>query len=133
MKGRGIAKTRGCSWLQVGNKVHTFVVGDKNNMESDKIYKFLDELGEKMKMAGYKPDTDYVQQDVDQEEKAESLCSHSEKLASSVWVFKNLRIWGDCHNAIKYISKVVGVSIIVRDSLRFHHFRNGNCSCHDLR
>jgi len=81
MKGRGIAKTRGCSWLQVGNKVHTFVVGDKNNMESDKIYKFLDELGEKMKMAGYKPDTDYVQQDVDQEEKAESLCSHSEKLA----------------------------------------------------
>ncbi|KHN26810.1 Pentatricopeptide repeat-containing protein, chloroplastic [Glycine soja] len=50
-------------------------------MESDKIYKFLDELGEKMKMAGYKPDTDYVQQDVDQEEKAESLCSHSEKLA----------------------------------------------------
>lgn len=81
MKGRGIAKTRGCSWLQVGNKVHTFVVGDKNNMESDKIYNFLDELGEKMKSAGYKPDTDYVLQDIDQEEKAESLCSHSEKLA----------------------------------------------------
>nr|KYP49108.1 hypothetical protein KK1_029138 [Cajanus cajan] len=143
MKERGITKTPGCSWLQVGNKVHIFVVGDKNNMESDKIYNFLDELGEKMKLAGYKPDTDYVLQDVDLEEKAESLCSHSEKLAvafgilnlngqSSIRVFKNLRICGDCHNAIKYISKVVGVTIIVRDSLRFHHFRNGNCSCQDL-
>ncbi|CAJ1958060.1 unnamed protein product [Sphenostylis stenocarpa] len=143
MNERGITKTPGCSWLQVGNRVHTFVVGDKNNMESDKIYNFLDDLGEKMKLAGYKPDTDYVLQDVDQEEKTESLCSHSEKLAvafgilnlngqSSIRVFKNLRICGDCHNAIKYISKVVGVTIIVRDSLRFHHFRNGNCSCQDM-
>lgn len=143
MKERGITKTPGCSWLQVGNRVHTFVVGDKSNMESDKIYAFLDELIEKMKLAGYKPDTDYVLQDIDQEEKAESLCNHSEKLAvafgilnlngqSSIRVFKNLRICGDCHNAIKYMSKVVGVVIIVRDSLRFHHFKNGNCSCQDL-
>jgi len=64
----------------VGNKVHTFVVGDKSNMESDKIYNNLDVLVEKMKMAGYKPDTDYVLQHIDQEEKAESLCNHSEKL-----------------------------------------------------
>ncbi|XP_045792979.1 pentatricopeptide repeat-containing protein At2g29760, chloroplastic-like [Trifolium pratense] len=143
MKEKGITKLPGCSWLQVGNRVHTFVVGDKSNMESDKIYNFLDELVEKMKMAGYKPDTDYVLQDIDQEEKAESLCNHSEKLAvafgilnlngqSTVRVFKNLRICGDCHNAIKYMSKVVGVMIVVRDSLRFHHFKNGNCSCNDL-
>jgi pentatricopeptide repeat protein len=143
MKERGITKIPGCSWLQVGNRVHTFVVGDKSNMESDKIYNFLDELVEKMKMAGYKPDTDYVLQDIDQEEKAESLCNHSEKLAvafgilnlngqSTIRVFKNLRICGDCHNAIKYMSKVVGVMIAVRDSLRFHHFKNGNCSCKDL-
>jgi len=143
MKERGITKTPGCSWLQVGNRVHTFVVGDKSNKESDKIYNFLDELVEKMKMAGYKPDTDYVLQDIDQEEKAESLCNHSEKLAvafgilnlngqSTIRVFKNLRICGDCHNAIKYMSKVVGVIIVVRDSLRFHHFKNGTCSCKDL-
>ncbi|XP_057451920.1 pentatricopeptide repeat-containing protein At1g20230-like [Lotus japonicus] len=143
MKDRGITKTPGCSWLQVGNRVHTFVVGDRSNTGSDKIYEFLDELGQKMKLAGYKPDTDYVLQDVDQEEKAESLCNHSEKLAvafgilnlngqSSIRVFKNLRICGDCHNAIKYMSNVVGVTIIVRDSLRFHHFKNGNCSCQDL-
>ncbi|KAF7835620.1 ABC transporter G family member 15-like [Senna tora] len=39
-------------------------------------------LGEKMRLAGYKPDTDYVLQDVDQEEKAKSLCNHSEKLVA---------------------------------------------------
>ena len=143
MKERGITKIPGCSWLHVGNRVHTFVAGDKSNMESDKIYNFLDELFAKIKATGYKPDTDYVLHDIDQEEKAESLCNHSEKLAvafgilnlngqSTIRVFKNLRICGDCHNAIKYMSNVVGVTIVVRDSLRFHHFKNGNYSCKDF-
>jgi pentatricopeptide repeat protein len=143
MKESGITKTPGCSWLHVGNRVHTFVAGDKSNMENDKIYNFLDELVEKIKAAGYKPDTDYVLHDIDQEEKVENLCKHSEKLAvafgilnlngqSTIRVFKNLRICGDCHNAIKYMAKVVGVMIVVRDSFRFHHFKNGDCSCNDL-
>ncbi|KAK8469341.1 hypothetical protein PHAVU_005G053000 [Phaseolus vulgaris] len=87
MKERGITKTPGCRLLQMGNRVYTFVVGDKNNTESDKIYDFFG---------------------------------------------RNLGICGDCHNVIKYISGDVGVTIIVRDSLRFHHFRNGNCSWQDL-
>ncbi|GAB2282931.1 hypothetical protein Dimus_017467 [Dionaea muscipula] len=33
--------------------------------------------------------------------------------------------------AIKFISKLVGREIIVRDATRFHHFRNGACSCQD--
>ncbi|KAF9598750.1 hypothetical protein IFM89_031418 [Coptis chinensis] len=37
----------------------------------------------------------------------------------------------DCHSAIKFISKVVGRKIIVRDN-RFHHFGNGLCSCADF-
>ncbi|RHN74635.1 putative DYW domain-containing protein [Medicago truncatula] len=47
-------------------------------------------------------------------------------------VYKNLRICGDCHNAIKYMSKVVRVIIVVSDPLRFYHFKNENCSCNDL-
>ncbi|GMP28212.1 hypothetical protein CsSME_00003850 [Camellia sinensis var. sinensis] len=143
MRDRGITKIPGCSWVQVRNKVHTFVVGDKRNDQSDKIYRFLDELGEKMRLAGYMPNTEFVLQDVDQEEKEDLLCNHSEKLAvafgilnlnggSSIRVFKNLRICGDCHNAIKFIAKIVGVQIIVRDSLRFHHFKDGICSCQDF-
>ncbi|WMV15012.1 hypothetical protein MTR67_008397 [Solanum verrucosum] len=130
-------------WIQVKDKVHTFVVGDKNNAQTAVIYSFLTEVGEKMRLAGYLPCTDLVGQDLDAEEKENSLCNHSERLAvafgilnldgaSSITVFKNLRICGDCHNAIKYLAKIVGVQIIVRDSLRFHHFKDGLCSCRDF-
>lgn len=143
MRERGIIKLPGCSWIQVKDKVHTFVVGDKNNAQAAEIYSFLAEIGEKMKLAGYLPCTDLVGQDLDAEEKEYSLCNHSERLAvafgilnldgaSSIRVFKNLRICGDCHNAIKYLAKIVGVQIIVRDPLRFHHFKDGLCSCRDF-
>ncbi|CAM8984777.1 unnamed protein product [Rhodiola kirilowii] len=29
----------------------------------------------------------------------------------------------------KFMSKVIEREIILRDSNRFHHFRDGNCSC----
>lgn len=143
MRDRGIRKVPGCSWVRVNNRVHTFVVGDKNNDKSNDIYKFLDEIRMEMKLAGLYPDTEFVLQDLDGEEQEDSLCNHCEKLAvafgilnlkgeSSVRVFKNLRICGDCHNTIKFIAKFVGVQIIVRDSLRFHHFKDGLCSCGDF-
>nr|XP_043631249.1 pentatricopeptide repeat-containing protein At1g20230-like [Erigeron canadensis] len=143
MRDKGIKKEPGCSWVQVKNKIHTFVVADKNNEHSDAIYKFLSNMSEKMRQAGYLPDTEFALQDLDHEEKEGTLCNHCEKLAvafgllnmngeSSITVFKNLRICGDCHNAIKYMAKIVGVTIIVRDSLRFHHFRDGHCSCKDF-
>ncbi|KAI3895717.1 hypothetical protein MKW98_025508 [Papaver atlanticum] len=75
MRDRGIFKMPGCSWIQVKNKVYTFVAGDKENDKSDEIYSFLDELGEKMRFAGYMPNTDYVLQDVDQEEKEQKTRS----------------------------------------------------------
>ncbi len=95
-----------------------------------------------MKMAGFKPDTSFVLHDVEDEEKEEHLCYHSEKLAigfglirtppgTRIHVFKNLRVCGDCHNATKLISKLVGREIIVRDGNRFHHFKDGKCSCND--
>ncbi|XP_052195254.1 pentatricopeptide repeat-containing protein At1g20230-like [Diospyros lotus] len=143
MRDRGVKKIPGSSWVQVRNKVYTFVAGDKKIDQSDEIDRFLDELGQKMRVAGYMPNTEFVLQDVDQEEKEDLLCNHSEKLAvafgilnlngaSSIRVFKNLRICGDCHSAIKFIAKIVGVQIIVRDSLRFHHFKDGFCSCRDF-
>ena len=72
--------------------------------------------------------------DVEEEEKVRALYCHSEKLAiayglistppsSRIRVIKNLRVCGDCHNAIKYISKVVQREIVLRDAHRFHCFR----------
>lgn len=80
--------------------------------------------------------------DVEEEEKELFLCHHSEKLAiafgllisssgTTIRVVKNLRICVDCHTAAKLISKIVGRNIVVRDAIRFHHFKQGKCTCGD--
>ncbi|KAI4330147.1 hypothetical protein MLD38_028450 [Melastoma candidum] len=94
------------------------------------------------KGAVYIPDTRYVLHDIDQEAKEQALLYHSERLAiafglistparTTLRIIKNLRICGDCHNAIKIMSRIVGRELIVRDNKRFHHFKDGNCSCND--
>ncbi|KAI4325888.1 hypothetical protein MLD38_031252 [Melastoma candidum] len=94
------------------------------------------------KAAVYVPDTRYVLHDIDQEAKEQALLYHSERLAiayglistparTTLRIIKNLRICGDCHNAIKIMSRIVGRELIVRDNKRFHHFRDGKCSCND--
>ncbi|BFG40922.1 hypothetical protein CerSpe_271960 [Prunus speciosa] len=95
-----------------------------------------------MKEAGYIPETRFVLHDIDQEGKDDALLAHSERLAvayallssparSSIRVIKNLRVCGDCHNALKIISKIVGRELIMRDAKRFHHLKDGLCSCRD--
>ncbi|XP_073007006.1 pentatricopeptide repeat-containing protein At2g15690, mitochondrial-like [Typha latifolia] len=95
-----------------------------------------------VKEQGYVPDTRYVLHDIDQEAKEQALLYHSERLAiayglistparTPLRIIKNLRICGDCHNAIKIMSKIVGRELIVRDNKRFHHFKDGKCSCGD--
>lgn len=99
-------------------------------------------LSGQMREAGYVPDTRYVLHDIDEEEKEKALQYHSERLAiayglistpprTTLRIIKNLRICGDCHNAIKIMSKIVGRELIVRDNKRFHHFKDGKCSCGD--
>eukprot|EP01018_Ginkgo_biloba_P034186 Gb_33064 [translate_table: standard] len=142
IKDRGLKKTPGCSSIEVNNKVHVFVVGDKSHPQSEKIYAMLETLAGQMEKAGYVPDTNFVLHDVEDEVKEHMLSSHSEKLAiafglintspgTPIRITKNLRVCGDCHSATKYISKIVMREIIVRDANRFHHFKNGFCSCGD--
>jgi pentatricopeptide repeat protein len=142
MRDRGVKKEPGCSWIEVENKVHSFLVGDANHPEVRQIYNYLEQLVLEMRKIGYVPDTKYVLHDVESDLKEHELSTHSEKLAvaygfmklphgATVRVFKNLRICGDCHNAFKFMSKVVGREIVVRDGKRFHHFRDGKCSCGD--
>lgn len=103
---------------------------------------YLDELTSEMKFHGYVPDTASVLHDMDNEEKEYNLAHHSEKLAIAfalmntqegvpIRVMKNLRVCSDCHVAFKFISKIKNREITVRDSSRFHHFKNGICSCGD--
>ncbi|KAM7515615.1 hypothetical protein LguiA_005198 [Lonicera macranthoides] len=105
-------------------------------------YEKLKGLNGQMREAGYVPDTRYVLHDIDQEAKEQALMYHSERLAiayglistparTTLRIIKNLRICGDCHNAIKIMSRIVGRELIVRDNKRFHHFKDGKCSCGD--
>eukprot|EP00253_Pinus_taeda_P000868 PITA_00868 len=142
MRERGVRKIAGCSSIEVNNRIHAFLVGDKSHPESEKIYAMLEDLGELMKDAGYVPNTNFVLHDVEEEVKEDLLGSHSEKLAiafgllstspgTPIRITKNLRVCGDCHIATKYISKIVKREIIVRDANRFHVVKEGLCSCGD--
>lgn len=142
MKEIGLQKDAGCSWIEIGGKVSRFLVGDESLLESMKIQQTWIELEKKINKIGYKPDTSCVLHELEEDEKIKILRNHSEKLAISfgllntakgttLRVCKNLRICVDCHNAIKLVSKVDEREIIVRDNKRFHHFKNGFCSCGD--
>ncbi|XP_059303403.1 pentatricopeptide repeat-containing protein At4g02750 [Lycium ferocissimum] len=142
MRDTGVRKMPGYSWVEVQNQIHLFSVGDTMHPDSKRIYAFLEELELLMKKEGYVSATKLVLHDVDEEEKAHMLKYHSEKLAVAfailnvpsgrpIRVMKNLRVCGDCHTAIKLISKIVGRLIIIRDNNRFHHFSGGVCSCGD--
>ena len=142
MKDIGLQKDAGCSWIEVGGKVYDFLIGDEMLPELKEVRETWRSLEVKISSIGYTPDTSSVLHDLEEEDKIGILRGHSEKLAisfgllktakgSPVRVYKNLRICGDCHNAAKFISKVVDRDIVVRDNKRFHHFRDGACSCGD--
>lgn len=127
--------------LEVKTRTHEFRAGD-TSPDSEKLYVLLRGLRQQMKEAGYVPETKFVLHDIDQEGKEEALLAHSERLAvarglitsparSSLRVIKNLRVCGDCHNALKIISNLVGRVLVMRDAKRFHHFKDGECSCKD--
>ncbi|KAJ9695770.1 hypothetical protein PVL29_010977 [Vitis rotundifolia] len=142
LRDQGVKKETGLSWVEEGNRIHTFAAGDRSHPYTKDIYKKLEELGEEMERAGYIADTSFVLREVDGEEKNQTIRYHSERLAIAfglisfpperpIRVMKNLRVCGDCHTAIKFMSKCSGRTIIVRDNNRFHRFEDGNCSCRD--
>ena len=142
MRDRGVKKVPAYSWVEIKHKNHVFSANDKSHPQMGDIMRKIDMLAKQMEKEGYKPDTSCALHNVGEEIKAESLKYHSERLAiayalistpegSPILVMKNLRACTDCHAAIKVISRIVAREITVRDSSRFHHFRDGFCSCGD--
>ncbi|OIT30005.1 PREDICTED: pentatricopeptide repeat-containing protein At5g50990 [Nicotiana attenuata] len=142
MKRKGVRKSSGKSWVEVGNVVHQFKAGDRSHPEAELIYKTLKELIHRTKLEGFSSTTELVLMDISDEEKEENLSFHSEKLAlaygilksspgTRIQVSKNLRTCLDCHSWMKVVAKVLNREIIVRDRIRFHHFVDGYCSCGD--
>ncbi|CAK7338643.1 unnamed protein product [Dovyalis caffra] len=143
MNDRGLVKVPGWSQVEIDGSVHVFIAGDRKHAQSVDIYKKLEEINLKLAEAGYVPETDTVIHDLEREEKEEVLKVHSERLAvafglisteagSTLRIIKNVRSCYDCHSALKFISKITGRHLIVRDGSRFHHFESGTCSCKDF-
>ena len=141
MKGRGVKKEPGLSWIEVGNKVHSFAVGDQSHPMSQLIYGRLEAMLEKIKKIGSTDEGPFA--NTESGHKDNNVVNyHSEKLAvtfgiislpksAPVRVMKNLRVCSDCHTTMKLFSKVERREIILRDPIRFHHFKEGDCSCED--
>ncbi|KAG0484972.1 hypothetical protein HPP92_009051 [Vanilla planifolia] len=142
MREVGVRKEPGCSWMQIKGKLHCFITGDNKHEHFTEINDALKELYDRFKGSGYAPDTSFALHDVEEEQKESSILHHSEKLAVAyalqktstelpILIMKNIRICGDCHTFIKFVSKIFKREINVRDGKRFHHIKDGLCSCGD--
>ncbi|PHT51909.1 Pentatricopeptide repeat-containing protein [Capsicum baccatum] len=138
---QGMKKVTGYTSIEI-DIVREFLASDIAHPRSNEIYKMLDEVDRLLEMAGHVPDTSKVRFEMDEEWKEEKLNQHSEKLAiafglistkpgTTLRIVKNLRVCGDCHVAMKLISKIFNREIIARERNRFHHFKDGSCSCLD--
>ncbi|VFQ62864.1 unnamed protein product [Cuscuta campestris] len=140
LKDSEVKKVRGKSWIEIKGKVHAFMAGERGHPRIEEIYSKLEKLAEEVEKAGYEGETEHDFHDVGETRKKQLLKHHSEKLALTfglmslpsglaIRIMKNLRICGDCHSFMKFASKVTGRVIVVRDYNRFHHFKDGSCSC----
>ncbi|KAL3497916.1 hypothetical protein ACH5RR_040648 [Cinchona calisaya] len=138
----GLNQEPGSSSVEVKRKVFKFVSQDKSHPQCEGVYEMLHQMEWQLKFEGYSPDTSQVLMDVDEEEKRQRLSTHSQKLAiafalihtsqhSHIRIVRNVRMCSDCHVYTKLISTIYEREITVRDRNRFHHFKNGTCSCGD--
>ncbi|KAG6397035.1 hypothetical protein SASPL_143196 [Salvia splendens] len=82
MKCRKVSKSPGCSWIEVDREVHMFTGGQSTpHPEHMLIIRTWEKLSGMLREAGYSPDGAFSLHDVEEEEKAQNLTHHSEKLA----------------------------------------------------
>lgn len=145
MKRTGVYKEPGSSWIEIKDSTYLFHAGDLSKCSQKReLLSLLRELEGRMKERGHVGvTTGLVFVDVEEEAKEEIVSLHSEKLALAfgllntpkgitIIIMKNLRMCRDCHEAFKLISDIVEREFVVRDVNRFHHFKNGSCTCGDF-
>ncbi|XP_074269828.1 pentatricopeptide repeat-containing protein DOT4, chloroplastic [Silene latifolia] len=145
LKGRihhlGLKKNEICSWIEVKDKVQIFIAG---NVAVHPEYKsteaLLKKLKAKTKLENISMKSKYTAISSEAMKNEVALCGHSEASAiafgvlnlarsTTIRVTKNARVCHECHEIAKSISKTCRRDIVMRDSFRFHHFKDGVCSC----
>ncbi|ONK61419.1 uncharacterized protein A4U43_C08F29710 [Asparagus officinalis] len=144
VKMQGIKTTPGWSWIEVNGTVRKFIVGDISHPDTKVIHKKLKEIISQAVLKGYNSEKSksLTEENYNGEWMEKRGGYHSEMLAiaygilrspeqMTLRIVKNLRVCEDCHSLTKYISLAFGCEIVVRDRVRFHHFKDGFCSCND--
>uniref|UniRef100_A0A0E0L9N5 DYW domain-containing protein n=1 Tax=Oryza punctata TaxID=4537 RepID=A0A0E0L9N5_ORYPU len=142
MDERNVSKEAGRSVIEVDGEACEFRCGSLCHPQAREIYAMAVDMVRRIRAEGYVPETGEALHDVAEEDKEATLLCHSEKLAiafgllrarprETLRITKNLRVCRDCHEATKYVSRVFRREIVVRDRNRFHHFKDGMCSCKD--
>ncbi|XP_007034201.2 PREDICTED: pentatricopeptide repeat-containing protein At4g14050, mitochondrial [Theobroma cacao] len=138
-----VKRDPGYSYVDFGKESQVFYAGETSHPMKAEIFGLLKVLDVEMRRRGYVPDTSSVLHNMEQQEKERQLFWHSERLAVAygllkgvpgtvIRIVKNLRVCGDCHTVLKFISNIAKREIVVRDAKRYHHFKDGNCSCNDF-
>jgi len=73
MEIKGIKKIAGMSWIEIDGKSFKFFAHDNSYPE---IYPELKKLHNEIELIGYIPDTNWVLNDLGEEQKEGLLCSH---------------------------------------------------------
>lgn len=148
VKEQGMKTTPGWSCIEVKGEVRKFVVDDISHLDIEEIHKKLMEMIDRVIALGYPAETFKFILPEKSPDKMYKECMehggsfHSEILAiafglsrtpegTQLRIVKNLRVCMDCHLLTKHVSRAFGREIIVRDRVRFHHFKDGSCSCND--
>ena len=115
-----------------------WVANDIGNKDWPAIEHMIVSMFDLLKKNGYIVDPHWLLQEADDVDE----CFHGEMLAitwglvhssphTPIYLSKNLRICGNCHEASKLISKLYGRDVYARDANRHHHVSEGKCSCGD--
>ncbi|XP_057536903.1 pentatricopeptide repeat-containing protein DOT4, chloroplastic [Amaranthus tricolor] len=141
IKHLGPKKNLICSWIEANEKVQIFIAGNVSaHPDFKKIDTFLKKLRTRRKNEKYSLKGKRTFIDEEETKKEVALCGHSEISAvafgvlnmapgKTISVTKNSKICYECHETAKFISKVCRREIVLRDSHRFHHFKDARCSC----
>ncbi|RYQ78942.1 hypothetical protein Ahy_Scaffold8g108410 [Arachis hypogaea] len=83
MKNYKLKKEPGCSWIEVRNEVHAFLVGDKAHPRSEEIYEQTRLLVDEMKWDGYVPEIDFmVDEEPEKQDSYEGLTVTEQQLVA---------------------------------------------------
>lgn len=125
------------SWIEIRENVHEFVSGQ---IVTTEISNKLGEVARMIEELGYVADKIHWLHNGEDFQGKDG--HHAELLAlahglvslphgTPLRLFTNTRMCGTCHFACKFISTFVGREVVIKDTCKFHRFKDGKCSCSD--